>query len=365
MKGIALSKWNSTLLSLILLFVVLYFAKDIIILILFAMLLAMLVKPVAAKLEKKGWKRFWSTLVCLLILLCAFGAIITMITVETKKLTEQAPVIKPKAEKFKKDVQAFIQDKFGFTVEQQNAAIEEQSKSMSQSAKEMGKKVVVGLAGTIASFLLVLVFTCLFLFQREKYKSFILRLYNGKNFQELEDVITKISGVAQKYLTGMSYSIMILTTLYSIGFLIIGLQNPILLAFTASVLVIIPYVGAWIGGLIPFSVALVTGDMNMALSVAGILIAVQLIDNNFIEPYVVGGEVRLSFAATLLALLTGGALWGIAGVILFVPLTGISKIIFDHIEPLKPYGFLIGDTKKAPSSNFGNLFRGIIRKFQR
>jgi predicted PurR-regulated permease PerM len=334
-----------------------YFAKSVIMLILFAALLAMLMKPVAQKLEKWGVKRVWSTALCLLIVVIVIGGIISMMTLEVNKIAEEWPKIKPKAESFFTSAQSWVQEKFNMTPKEQDKMLEENKSSFGEAGKKAATGLMSALAGSVAGLMLVLLFMVLFLAQREKYRGFVMKLYDGDNTRELGKVLDEVSKVAQKYLTGMCYSILILTTLYSIGFLIIGLKNAPLLAFIASVMVIIPYVGAWIGGIVPVSVALITGDGNLALATGAILVCVQLIDNNFIEPYVVGGEVRLSFAATLLALISGGTLWGIPGVILFVPLTGIMKIVFDHVEPLKPYGYLIGDQKGPPSQNIVGWFK--------
>jgi predicted PurR-regulated permease PerM len=362
MKAIRVERYNSILAALVLTGLVLYFAKDILMLLVFAMLLAMLLNPVAEKLEKKGMKRVWSTILCLLLVLLAFAAIITLVSAEIGQISEKSAQIRQKGEQLLKEVQTYVQQRFDIPPEEQDRMMKEQSKNLSETAKTVGQGLVVGTAGILVSFVMVLVFMFLFLLQKEKYKTFLLKLCSSQDKAELEKLVSRISTVSQKYLLGMIYSILIMTTLYSIGFLIVGLENAILLAFIASVLIIIPYIGAWVGGLIPVTVALVTGDSSTALAVAGVMIVVQTLDNNFIEPYVVGGEVRLSAAATVLALLAGSAIWGIPGVVLFIPLTGILKIVFDHVEPLKPYGYLIGDTKEAPSKSMMKWIKGIFGK---
>ena len=73
-------------------------------------------------------------------------------------------------------------------------------------------------------------------------------------------------------------------------------------------------------------------------------------DNYFIEPNVVGGEVNLNALTTIVILLVGGIIWGPAGMILFMPMTAIVKIVCDHVEELKPVGHLLGDPgSKEPS----------------
>ncbi len=84
---------------------------------------------------------------------------------------------------------------------------------------------------------------------------------------------------------------------------------------------------------------------------------IQGIDNYFVTPVVMGGEVNLSALATILIIICGGFIWGIAGMILFVPMLSIAKIVFDQVEGLKPYGYLVGDPAGgSPSDRFRKWF---------
>ncbi|MCZ8284421.1 MAG: AI-2E family transporter, partial [Bacteroidia bacterium] len=82
-----------------------------------------------------------------------------------------------------------------------------------------------------------------------------------------------------------------------------------------------------------------------------------------IEPYVIGGEVNISGFFTILILLVGGLIWGIAGVVLFLPLLGVAKIIFDAIPELQPYGYLIGDqAQEKQSTRLLKKLKGLFGK---
>jgi predicted PurR-regulated permease PerM len=132
-----------------------------------------------------------------------------------------------------------------------------------------------------------------------------------------------------------------------VGLLIIGIKYAILLGCIAALLTIIPYVGTLIGGLFPFMMAIVNEDSwTPALWVGGLMIFIQALDNYFIEPYVIGGEVNLSALATILAIVAGGFIWGVAGMFLFIPMLAITKIILDNVEKLRPLGFIISDPDK-------------------
>jgi predicted PurR-regulated permease PerM len=81
-----------------------------------------------------------------------------------------------------------------------------------------------------------------------------------------------------------------------------------------------------------------------AFYVLAIYYFIQLIDNNFIVPFIVSSKVRINALFSIIAVLVVYALWGIPGMFLSIPLLAIVKVIFDHIESLKPWGFLLGDT---------------------
>jgi predicted PurR-regulated permease PerM len=71
---------------------------------------------------------------------------------------------------------------------------------------------------------------------------------------------------------------------------------------------------------------------------------IQLIDNHYIVPYIVASKIKINALFAVIIVLVGNALWGIPGMFLSMPILAIIKLICDHIEPLKPWGFLLGDT---------------------
>jgi len=157
-------------------------------------------------------------------------------------------------------------------------------------------------------------------------------------------VVKKVSRVSQKYLMGIFLDVVILSVLNSTGFLILGLPHAVLFGVLASVLNIIPYVGVMIGSTLPILMALLTNDeIGYALGVAGVCIVVQFIDNNFITPMVVGSSVSINPLTATLVLIASAYIWGIPGMVLCLPLTGMAKVVCDHVDSLKPYGFLLGE----------------------
>lgn len=79
------------------------------------------------------------------------------------------------------------------------------------------------------------------------------------------------------------------------------------------------------------------------IGVIGLFAVVQFIDNNILVPRIVGNKVRINALASIFGVITGGAIAGIAGMFLAIPLLAIVKVIFDRTETLSPWGYLIGD----------------------
>jgi predicted PurR-regulated permease PerM len=104
-------------------------------------------------------------------------------------------------------------------------------------------------------------------------------------------------------------------------------------------------------------VGLVTKSSGwFVLYILGIHLFIQLIDNNYIVPKIVASKVKINALFSIIVVLVGNALWGIPGMFLSIPLLAIVKVIFDHIESLKPWGFLLGDTMPVRRIKIKTIF---------
>jgi predicted PurR-regulated permease PerM len=162
--------------------------------------------------------------------------------------------------------------------------------------------------------------------------------------ERILEIIRKIASVCQNYIKGIMLDVLILAVLNAIGFALLGLQHPILFGVLAAVLNIIPYVGVLVGSILPVALALLTHDNSwVAAGALGVCITVQFLDNNFITPYVVGSSVSINPLTATIALIIFASIWGLMGMVLCLPLTGMLKVVCDNVEPLKPYGYLLGE----------------------
>jgi predicted PurR-regulated permease PerM len=174
---------------------------------------------------------------------------------------------------------------------------------------------------------------------------FIHKLFGKDNKSQVTEIITQTKKVVQQYLVGLVIETAIIAVLEIAALLILGIEYAILLGILGALLNLIPYIGGVVAVALPMMVALATKDTGWyALYVLGIYYFIQIIDNNYIVPMIVASKVKINALFSIIAVIAGNALWGVSGMFLSIPLLAIVKLIFDHIEPMKPWGFLLGDT---------------------
>lgn len=341
---------NQYLFFFVLLVGIMYFAKDFLVPIVFASLLAMLMAPVCRKVDSWGVNRALSSLCCILILVLVIAGIAFIVSTQFATFAENMNQIEGKVKELLSQTQDYIEKHLGMSPQEQEKVMKEQAQGAGEKGAGVAATILGGITATLSSMVLTLVITFLMIYNKEQFESFFIRLYDDKDTDKVKTVVDQITRVAQKYLTGRAMSVLIIATLYSIGLLIVGVKNAVLLAGIAALLTVIPYLGTVLGGLFPVLMALLTQDVQTALWAGVVVVGVQTIDNYFIEPNVVGGEVNLNALWSILSIIAGGLIWGVAGMIVFLPLFGIIKIICDYVEPLKPVGYILGEPGgKKPS----------------
>jgi predicted PurR-regulated permease PerM len=162
---------------------------------------------------------------------------------------------------------------------------------------------------------------------------------------DLKGIVSQIKTVIQRYLVGLFIEAVLMAAMNTAALLILGIEYAFILGILAALLNVIPYIGGIIAVAMPMMVALVTKPSPWyAFYVLAAYYFIQLIDNHYIVPYIVASKIKINALFSVIVVLVGNALWGIPGMFLSMPLLAIIKLICDHIEPLKPWGFLLGDT---------------------
>ncbi|TND01994.1 MAG: yhhT [Bacteroidetes bacterium] len=319
-----------------------HIGQHIILPILYATLMAILLNPLVNYLVRKKIKRVIAISIAVALTLILVSGILYVISTQASLFSETYPQLKEKVRLATAELVKWVSDNFRIKRLSINTWINE-TQSESIDDFEIGKQLsAVGQTLIIGMLLPVYIF--LILYYKPLLLEFIRRLFQAEHRVAVEKVLTGTKKIIQTYLTGLVFEMIIVAVLNSAGLLLLGIDYAIILGIIGAVLNLIPYIGGVVGTLLPMTIAFVTKDsMSYPILVFCVYIFIQFIDNNFIIPKIVASRVQLNALTSIIAVLIGGALWGVSGMFLSIPLTAVIKIIFDHVEPLKPWGFLLGN----------------------
>jgi predicted PurR-regulated permease PerM len=201
---------------------------------------------------------------------------------------------------------------------------------------------------------IVMVFTVYMLMNREDLRNRVLLLAGVGRLslmtQALRDAAERIS----TYLVWQFVTNVLFGLLFGIGLTLIGVPNATLWGALAAILRYIPYVGAAIAGLLPviFAVAIFP-HWREVFEIAGLYAGLEFTTANFFEPWLYGWRTGISALALLASAIFWTLLWGWAGLVLATPLTVCLIVLGRHVPQLRFLHVLLGeDAELAPEAKF-------------
>jgi predicted PurR-regulated permease PerM len=335
---------------------ILFITKDILIPIVYATLIAIMLNPVVNFLHAKKINRAVAIFISLLLTIVLAVSIVYFISSQLTQFKEALPKFEVKFNELLSRMIAWTSAKFNISPEKIAVAITKgKNELISNSGSYIGQTLNT-ISGILVVVVLLPVYIFFILFYKPLLLEFIRKLFYKVQHKTLVEVMVESKGLIQSYLAGLLIEAAIVAALNSTGLLILGIDYAILLGTIGAILNIIPYLGGIVAVALPMLVALVNKSPSEMLLVFGVYMLVQFIDNNFLVPRIVASKVKLNALVSIVIVIAGGALWGLSGMFLSIPVTAILKVIFDRVEPLKPWGYLLGDTMPgAAKLNFDML----------
>ena len=291
-------------------------------LVLVAVLVALLITgvfaPVVARMAARGLRRWIAAGSVILVLL---GALTGAGAVLGTRITEEVPELRRQLQAASED----LSRQFGVDVplvggsggqrgsgDAGGSAADSPLPSATSSAK-LAADVAVG-------FFLTLVLAFLFLKDGSTMWRWVLGKLAGRARDDTEAAGRAAWDTVGAYVRGLTIVALFDAVGIGLGLLLLGVPLALTLAALQFLGSYVPTYGAIVAGLVAVAVAYVSSGLGNAALVLGLVVIVQQIGNDVIEPYVMGRELPLNAAMVLIAVTTGGLLWGIAGALLFVPL---------------------------------------------
>lgn len=340
----------------------LFIGRSIIVPLIYSTIIAIVLSPFVNFLERKRINRGLAISITLILLLFISVLIITVLSNQMMQLSDSFPKLIEKFEQLTSQSTAWASENFNISPRKINSWIAvRKTELMNDSGSAIGQ-TIINTGNVLIVLVLIPVYIFMILYYQPLLLEFIHKLFRTSAHKEVNQVLTATKKIIQSYLVGLLLEAAIVAALNSATLLILGIDYAILLGVLGAMLNVIPYLGGIIAVALPMMVALATKESSSyCLLVLGAYAIIQLIDNNYIIPKVVASKVKINALISIIVVILGGALWGIPGMFLSIPLTAIIKVIFDNIEPLKPWGYLLGDTM-PPFLGIKFPFKKIISK---
>ncbi|MFO8029230.1 MAG: AI-2E family transporter [Cyclonatronaceae bacterium] len=357
-------------------------ASSILVPFLFAVFFSILLAPLSSFFEKYRIHRIFSSLFSVLIGIIFLAGVIFFFYSQITSFAQDLGMIEKRINELFDQFSGFFIAYLDVEPDLQLESAQDAIISFLRDNVEPLTRGVMTAATTVTMFFLIPIYVFLLLLYRDFFRNFFfmaltrtVRDNKARTVQDskartardtkVEHVLNKVRGVVQNYITGMFFVICILAVLNSTALYIIGVDHPLFFGVFAGMLNVIPFLGPIMGSILPIVYSLLTMDsLWYPVAVLASFYVIQLFESNLFTPMIVGQRVSLNPLVTLLAIFIGGQIWGLSGMILFIPALAMLKEVCDEVESLRPYGYLLGKVKTRPEME-KEYFSGRFARFKK
>ena len=354
----ATPSWQRSLLvwgSLVLVVAMLYWARAVLIPVVLAVLLTFILSPAVTALQRRGLWRVPAVIVVVLIASVVVAGIGAAVVLQVKALATDLPHHK---ELIIEKIVSLQEASKGSWLENLTATFKDIKKQAAPGGDEAPVPVTVEsndywsiFQNTISPVLellvsaaLVAVLVIFMLIQREDLRNRLLRLWGSVNLSSstraLDDASRRISRfLFMQLLVNGGYGLA-----FGIGLFFIGVPYAFLWGFLAALLRYIPYLGVWVATAFPLvlSIAVLPG-WTYPLLVLGLVLLLELITANVVEPMLFGQSIGVSEVALLISAAFWAWLWGPIGLVLATPMTACLAVLGRYVPQLEFFSIVLGD----------------------
>jgi len=322
----------------------LYIGQDILIPVTFSAIISILLSPIVNFLEAKKISRIWAILIPLtltiLIILCISASLIS----EAGLFTKALPKLESKAHSLIDQTIPWLSDHFNIDGTRINMVLANAKNDVFNASSKLIGEVLFILTDAFLISILIPIYVFMMLYYKTLILEFIRQFFDLKDHVRVGEIIVETKSIIKNYLVGLLIETTGIAIIYTITLWIFGIKYILLFGVIGALLNIIPYVGGLISVAFYMILAFLTKESlsySILILVTGTVI--QFIDKHYIIPFLVASKVNVNALVSVIMILIGGALWGVSGMFLSIPFTGIMKVIFDRVTILKPWGVLLGD----------------------
>jgi predicted PurR-regulated permease PerM len=339
-----------------------YFAREVLVPLAISLLLAFLLSPLVTRIHKLGLPRTLAVIVAMIVALAIAGALIWVLVGQVRDIASKLPQYESNLQEKFRSIRSHYDEATKTVTDIAEKGLETRTDGDDAPAPQpvrisdstpLLKRVAEPLAlvlSALGAIGIVLLFVVLMLLQQDDMRDRLIRLAGNKLYTTTR-AFDEASAKVSRYL--------LLTTIINgghgvcigIGLSLLGIPNALLWGVLSALLRFIPYIGPWMAAAFPIALSLaVFPGWTTPLLTMGLILVLELISNNVVEPWVYGSGTGVSPGALLVATVFWTWLWGVPGLFLATPLTVCLAVMGKHVPPLGFFHVLLGDQPVLPPS---------------
>jgi predicted PurR-regulated permease PerM len=338
-------KITAVMLSTALLLVFIYYAQNILIPLLLSLIFAILLRPVVVFFNTRlRFPNVIAVLIVVVLFIIVISGVVFFVSWQIADVANDWKTIQRNLTIHYLNMQIWITKHLHLSQISQQTYLEQLPASAMSGTGGMLDKTINSLTEIVLIITLTPIYIFLMLLYRNLFVKFLSKIISKTNAFVVADILHEVKIVIQSYVTGLLIETAVVAFLTTGGLMLLGVPYAVLLGIITALLNLIPYIGIMIASFVTILAALAnTSSLSVVIGVLAMSIVVQFIDNNILIPRIVGNKVRINALVSMLAVIIGGTIAGIPGMFLAIPLIAIIKVVFDRIESLSPFGYLMGD----------------------
>ena len=345
---------GATILSAAAVLALLYFGRNLFIVLSFALFLSFALRPFVSLLERARVPRIAAILMLLFVLIGAIVLLVINVTAQVNLFYSDLPRYQARIRDLLSKVMDFIntlRERMGNILPEETRGVREVKISESPFAST---RALFARIGDLIQFLLyaaTVPFLTLFMLKdREKFGRVIEGMLSRHPRYGQTNVTGAISRTMTAYALGLSFVMLIMAAATTIALMVLQINYYYILGPIAGLAILLPYVGIIASTVPAVAVAYFQFDGRKALLVFAVYSLLQFLEGNILTPLIVGGRVRLFPLAVMVSFIFWGLLWGVPGAILAVPLTSALKVVCENVQGWEGFARLLGEPDPPPEA---------------
>lgn len=358
------AKLVNPLLCIIIVVALLYYGQEILKPLAFACLIALLLLAPCKFFERQGFPRSIAALISLLLATVVFFVVFYFISNSIASFREDLPLMVQNINDSISQLVVWAQETFDISKKNAQEIVQSSTENVLPSTSSIVNRTVNTVTSLVIIGILIAITTFLLLLYRSLIVTFFVMLFSDQYTGNIYNVMAKIQFAIRGYIAGLLIEMAIIAVAYCSVLFFLGVKYALLLGIIGAILNIIPYLGIILTCILTALITFTTDSPTTVVWVVVSFIIIHMIDTNILMPKIVGSKIKINALTSIIGVVAGSALWGLAGTFMAVPIMAVMKVVFEEVEPFRPFAVLMGEDTEVKSLSKPVLKRiaGTVRR---